>query len=105
MCVIKVVAAFPQASHSVEPQKWHGMLTRWLKCSIADIKKKEAKDNCYLESVTNDGGDFIPLVCKSFGVWYPFALSTLTIADHTTIKNGLSWKLARRQLLQQLSVA
>ena len=66
---------------------------------------EEAKDNRYLDSVTNDGGDFIPLVCESFSVWSPFALSTpFTIADHTTVKNGLSRKLARRQLLQRLSV-
>ena len=32
---------------------------------------EEAKDNRYLESVTNDRGDFIPLVCESFGVWSP----------------------------------
>ena len=51
------------------------------------------------------GGDFIPLVCESFGVWSSFALSTLfTIADHTTVKNGLPRKLARRQSLQRLSV-
>ena len=71
-----------------------------------------AKDNHYLDSVTNDGASImevtfhsIPLVCESFGVWSPFALSTLfKIADHTTVKNGLSQKLARRQLLQRLSV-
>ena len=58
-----------------------------------------------MQILINDGGDFIPLVCESFSVWSPFALSTLfTIADHTTIKNGLSQKLARRQLLQRLSV-
>ena len=40
------------------------------------------------------------VVCESFSVWSPFALSTFfTIADHTTLqlKNGLSPKLARRQ--------
>ena len=26
-------------------------------------------------SVTNDGGDFIPLVCESFGVWSPWFVS------------------------------
>ena len=32
------------------------------------------------------GDDFIPLVCETFGVWSPFALSTLfTIADRTTV--------------------
>ena len=73
---------------------------------VAAATGEEAKNNRYLESVTNDGGDFIPLVCESFGVWSPFALSTFfTIADCTTVKNGLSWKLARRQLLQRLSVS
>ena len=72
---------------------------------MAAAAGEEAKDNRYLDSVTNDGGDFIPLVCESFGVWSPFALSALfTIADRTTVKNGLSQKFARRQLLQRLSV-
>ena len=72
---------------------------------VAAAAGEEAKDNRYLDSVTTDGGDFIPLVCESFGVWSPFALSTLfTIADRTTVKSGLSRKLARRQLLQTLSV-
>jgi len=44
-----------------------------------------------------DSCDFIPLVCKSFCVWRPFALSILfTITDHTALRNGLSHKLARR---------
>ena len=48
---------------------------------------EEAKDNRYLDSVTNDGGDFIPLVCESFGVWSPFALSTpFTIAAALQLK-------------------
>ena len=35
----------------------------------------------------------------------PYALSILgSIADRTTVKNGLPQKFARRQLLQQLSV-
>ena len=66
---------------------------------------EEAKDNHYLETVNNYGGDFILLVCKSFGVRSPFALSTLfTIADCSTVKNGLYQKIARRKLLQCLSV-
>ena len=72
---------------------------------VAAAAGEEAKDNHYLESVTNDGGDFIPLVCESFDVWSPFALSTLfTIVDRTTVKNGVLQKLVRRQLLQWLSV-
>ena len=52
-------------------------------------------------------GDYIffSLVCESFGVWTPFALSTLsTIADRTTVKSGIPRQLARKQLLQRLSV-
>ena len=70
---------------------------------VAAAAGEEAKNNRYLESVSNDGGDFIPLACESFGVWSPFALFTLfTIADHTTVKNGLPVsKLTRRQLLSK----
>ena len=62
---------------------------------------EEAKDSHYLESVTNDGGDFILLVCESsaFGL-----LLHCPLFLHTTVKNGLSQKLAWRQLLQCLSV-
>ena len=71
-----------------------------------------SKTSCLLQAgvaaaggVTSDGGDFIPLVFKSFCVWSPFALSTLfTIADRTTVKNDPSRKLAWRQLLQRLSM-
>ena len=39
------------------------------------------------------------------GVWTPSTLSTLfSIADRSTVKNGLPSKVARHQLLQQLSV-
>ena len=63
-----------------------------------------AKDNQY-QDIVNDNGDFIPLVCETFGVWSPYALSILgSIADRTTVRNGLLRKFARRQLLQQLSV-
>jgi len=58
-----------------------------------------------LDSVDKSGGDFILLVCESFGIWTPYAFATLfSIADRSTIKNGLPCKVARRQLLQQLSV-
>jgi len=30
---------------------------------------KEAEVICYLDLVTDDSCDFIPVVCKSFGVW------------------------------------
>ena len=44
-----------------------------------------AKDNQYQGIVNDNGGDFIPLVCETFGVWSPYALSILgSIADRTT---------------------
>ena len=64
-----------------------------------------AKDTQYQDFVNGIGGDFIPRVCETFGVWSPYALSILgCIADRTTVRNGLPRKFARRQLLQQLSV-
>ena len=36
-----------------------------------------AKDNQYQDIVNDNGGDFIPLVCETFGVWSPYALSIL----------------------------
>ena len=57
---------------------------------VAAAAGEEAKDGRYLVSVNDHGGDFIPLVCETFGVWSPFALSTLfTIADRTTGKSGV----------------
>ena len=42
---------------------------------------EEARDDQYLNIVNQSGGDFAPLICETFGVWTPFALSTLfTIA-------------------------
>ena len=55
--------------------------------------------------MNDNGGDFIPLVCETLGVWSPYALSILgPIADRTNVRNGMPRKFARRQLLQQLSV-
>ena len=34
-----------------------------------------AKDCQYQDIVSANGGDFIPLVCETFGVWTPYALS------------------------------
>ena len=54
---------------------------------VAAAVSEEAKDDHYLETVSDHGGEFIPLVYESFGVWTPFALSTLfVITDRTTIK-------------------
>ena len=67
---------------------------------VATAAGEKAKDDHYLETISDHGGEFIPLVCESFGVWTPFALSTLfIIADRTTIKSGISRKLARKQHL------
>ena len=64
-----------------------------------------AKDKKHLAAVEKVGSDFIPLVVETFGVWTPFALKTLqNIADRTTPRSGVPWKVARKNLLQQLSV-
>jgi len=44
---------------------------------IAAAAGEEAKDDYHLETVSDHGGEFIPLLCESFGVWTPFALSTV----------------------------
>jgi len=54
-------------------------------------------------------GDFIPLIVEFFGVWTSSALSILhSIADRTiygtTTHSDIFRKVARRNLLQQLSV-
>ena len=65
-----------------------------------------AKDEKHLAAVEKVGTDFIPLVVECFGVWTPFALIMLkTIADRTTPQSGVTPKLARKNLLQQLSVS
>jgi len=65
-----------------------------------------AKDQRHQDAVDEVGCDFIPLVVETLGVWSPFALQTLhTIADRTTARNSISTKLARKNLLQQLSVS
>ena len=72
---------------------------------VAAAAGEIAKDEKHLKAVEKVGSDFIPLVVESFGVWTPFALKTLqTIADHTTPHTGVPTKLARKNLLQQLSV-
>ena len=52
---------------------------------VAAAAGEVAKDAEHFAIVEKAGGDFIPLVVESFGVWTPFALSILnSIADHTT---------------------
>jgi len=64
-----------------------------------------AKDEKHLAAVEKVGSDFIPLVVETFGVWTRFALKTLyAIADRTTPRSGVPRKVARRNLLKQLSV-
>ena len=73
---------------------------------VAATAGEMAKDAKHLTILEKAGGDFIPLVVESFGVWTPFALSVLnsSIADRTTTHSGVSPKIARKNLLQQLSV-
>ena len=73
---------------------------------VAAAAGELAKDVRHQDAVEETGCDFIPLVVETFGVWSPFTLRTLrTIADHTTARSGASAKLARKHVLQQLSVS
>ena len=72
---------------------------------VATAAGMVAKYVNYLAIVEKAGGDVIPLVVEGFGVWTTLALSVLNfISDRTTTRSGLSPKMARRNLLQQLSV-
>ena len=69
---------------------------------VAAAAGEVAKDKKHLAAVEEV---FIPLVVETFGVWTPFPLKTLqNIADHTTPRSGVPRKVARKNLLQQLSV-
>ena len=71
---------------------------------VAAAAGEVAKDEKHLAAVEKVGSDFIPLVVETFGVWTPFALKALcTIADLTTPCSGVPRRVARRNLLQQLS--
>ena len=62
--------------------------------AAATAAGEEAKDDHYLITVNDHGAEFIPQVFETFGIWAPFALSTLfTIADRTTVKCGVSRQL------------
>ena len=64
-----------------------------------------AKDEKHLAAVEKVGSNFVPLVVETFGVWTPFALKMLhVVADCSTPRIGVPRKLARKNLLQQLSV-
>jgi len=73
--------------------------------SCAGVAAAAAAGEKHLAAVEKVGSDFIPLVVETFGVWTQFALKTLyAIADRTTPHSGVPRKVARRNLLQQLSV-
>jgi len=73
---------------------------------VAAAAGELAKDEKHLAAVEKVGADFIPLVVETFGVWTPFALRTLNIiANRSTPRSGVPPRLARKNLLQQLSVA
>jgi len=44
---------------------------------VAAAAGEVAKDTQYQDIVSADGGDFIPIVCETFGAWTPYALSIL----------------------------
>jgi len=74
--------------------------------AAAAAAEEVAKDLKHQAVVEEVGCDSIPLVVETFGVWSPFALHTFrNIADCTTARSGLSTKLARKHLLQQLSIS
>jgi len=69
---------------------------------VVAVAGEVAKDEKHLTMVEKAGGT---LVVEFFGVWILFALLILySIADCTTTGSGISRKVARRNLLQQLSV-
>ena len=71
---------------------------------VAAARREEEKDGKFNESVSRAGGAFIPLVVESLGRWSPFACKMLKIiASRTTLRNGLSEKVAYRNLIEQLS--
>ena len=79
---------------------------------VAAAAGELAKDEKHLAAVEKAGSEFVPLVVECFGVWTPFALRMLRIiADCTIPRSGvptklaIPTKLARKNLLQQLSVA
>ena len=63
------------------------------------------KDQKHTAKVERSGGRFYPLVVKTLGVWTASSLTTLrTIAARTTVRSGLTTKLALRNLIEQLSI-
>jgi len=92
------VRSSTQASHISSSSSYAGV--------AAAAAGELAKDQTHWDSVEEAGCDFIPLVVETFGVWSPFTLKSLNVvADHTTARSGCSTRLARKHLLQQLSVS
>jgi len=61
----------------------------------------EAKDNQYLDGVSINGREFIPLICESFGVWTAYTSSNLfSTVERSTVNNSLPCKFTKKQLLQ-----
>jgi len=72
---------------------------------VAGAAGEVAKDEKHLAMVEKAKNDFIPLLVECFGVWTPFALLILhSITDRMTTRNGISHKVTRMNLLQQISV-
>ena len=64
-----------------------------------------AKDERHLAAAEKVESDFVPLVVETFRVWTLFALKTLQIiADLSNPCSCIHQKVARKNLLQQLSV-
>jgi len=60
---------------------------------VAAATGEVAKDTQYQDSVSDDGGDFIPLVCETFGVWTPYAISILnSIGNRTIVHQGIKYQ-------------
>ena len=72
---------------------------------VAAAAVEVAKVDKHLAAVEKVGSDFFPLVVETFGVWTSFALKALqNIADRTTPHSSVPQKVAKKNLLQQLSV-
>lgn len=89
-------------SNTLQP----GNLNRALSMAgVAALEAEMRKDTKYEDHVRSQGGRFIPLVVESLGLWSPFATSMLhSIAERTTLKNGLRSATAFANFIKQLSV-
>ena len=83
-----------------------GNLNRSLShAGVAAMEAELKKDVKYDQHVWDHGGRFAPLIVESLGLWSPFAISMLrSIAERTTLFNGLDRAKAFVNLLEQLSI-